>query len=156
SSFQRLQNALSGATAESLTYLAFDLLYLNGYDLRGASLKERKRVLHDLLSTTSATIRYSEHFAVPGGDFLRKVSELGLEGIVSKRGDLPYRAGRSPAWQKIKCLRRQEMVIGGFTDPEGSRQGFGALLLGVYKPDGSLAYSGKVGSGFDDASLANI
>jgi bifunctional non-homologous end joining protein LigD len=156
SSFQRLQNALSGTGAEALTYLAFDLLYLNGYDLRGAPLSERKRVLQELLSDASTTIRYSEHFAVPGRDFLENVGELGLEGMVSKRADLPYQAGRGAAWQKIKCTRRQEMVIGGYTDPEGSRQGFGALLLGVYEPDGQLAYSGKVGSGFDEASLASL
>jgi bifunctional non-homologous end joining protein LigD len=156
SSFQRLQNALSGAAAESLNFLTFDLLYLNGYDLRGALLSERKRVLHELLSDATTTIRYSEHFAVAGRDFLHNVRELGLEGMVSKRADLPYQAGRGAAWQKIKCMRRQEMVIGGFTDPEGSRQGFGALLLGVYEPDGKLAYSGKVGSGFDEALLANL
>jgi bifunctional non-homologous end joining protein LigD len=76
--------------------------------------------------------------------------------MISKRADLPYRGGRGPAWQKIKCMRRQEMVIGGFTDPEGSRHGFGALLLGVYEPDGRLAYSGKVGTGFSDASLVAL
>jgi len=76
--------------------------------------------------------------------------------MVSKRGDLPYRAGRGPAWQKTKCLRRQEVVVGGFTDPEGSRQGFGALLTGLHGADGRLGYCGKVGSGFDDATLASL
>lgn len=155
-SFQRLQNALDATRKQNLAYLAFDLLYLDGYDLREAALTERKRVLERLLANAPATIRYSEHFAVPGRDFLHHVSQLGLEGMVSKRGDLPYRAGRGPAWQKIKCLRRQEMVIGGFTDPEGSRHGFGALLLGLYEADGSLSYCGKVGSGFDDATLAAL
>jgi len=155
-SFQRLQNALDATRKQNLAYLAFDLLYLDGYDLREAALTERKRVLERLLANAPATIRYSEHFAVPGRDFLHHVSQLGLEGMVSKRGDLPYRAGRGPAWQKIKCLRRQEMVIGGFTDPEGSRHGFGALLLGLYEADGSLSYCGKVGSGFDDATLARL
>ncbi|MGH8798858.1 MAG: non-homologous end-joining DNA ligase, partial [Casimicrobiaceae bacterium] len=155
-SFQSLQNALSAANGQNLAYLAFDLLYLDGFDLRGAALSERKRLLRDLLSTAPAAIRYSEHFAVPGPAFLQNVAELGLEGMVSKRADLPYRAGRGPAWQKIKCLRRQELVIGGFTDPAGSRQGFGALLLGIYEPDGQLAYAGKVGSGFSDASLGTL
>ncbi len=155
-SFQALQKALSAADSRDLKYLAFDLLYLNGFDLRDVSLTERKRLLRDLLSSAPAAIQYSEHFAVPGPAFLQNVGELGLEGMISKRADLPYRAGRGPAWQKIKCMRRQEMVIGGYTDPEGSRQGFGALLLGVYEPDGRLAYSGKVGTGFSDASLAAL
>jgi len=155
-SFQALQKALSAADSRNLKYLAFDLLYLNGFDLRDAALTERKRLLRELLSNAPPAIQYSEHFAVPGAAFLQNVAELGLEGMISKRGDLPYRGGRGPAWQKIKCMRRQEMVIGGFTDPEGSRQGFGALLLGVYEPDGRLAYSGKVGTGFSDASLATL
>src|SRR5262249_14966232 len=81
---------------------------------------------------------------------------LGLEGMVSKRGDLAYRAGRGPAWQKTKCLRRQEVVIGGFTDPEGSRHGFGALLTGLYEADRSLSYCGKVGTGLHDTTLASL
>jgi bifunctional non-homologous end joining protein LigD len=155
SSFQRLQNALDGGMHD-LTFLAFDLLYLDGYDLREVALGERKRLLEKLLSGGYAGVKYSGHFAVPGADFLESVRALGLEGVVSKRVDLPYRPGRGPAWQKAKCLRRQEMVIGGFTDPEGSRQGFGALLLGVHEPDGRLRYSGKVGTGFDDATLAKL
>jgi bifunctional non-homologous end joining protein LigD len=155
-SFQRLQNALDASRTQNLDYLAFDLLYLDGYDLREAKLTERKRVLQRLLEDAPATIRFSEHFAVPGSDFLHHVTELGLEGMVSKRGDLPYRAGRGPAWQKTKCMRRQEVVVGGYTDPEGSRQGFGALLTGLYEADGKLTYCGKVGSGFDDATLAAL
>jgi bifunctional non-homologous end joining protein LigD len=155
-SFQALQKALSAADSRKLKYLAFDLLHLNGFDLRDVALLERKRLLREILSSAPAAIQYSEHFAVPGPAFLQNVGELGLEGMISTRGDLPYRAGRGPAWQKIKCLRRQEMVIGGFTDPEGSRHCFGALLLGVYEPDGKLAYSGKVGTGFSDASLAAL
>jgi len=156
SSFQALQKALSAADSRGLKYLAFDLLHLNGFDLRGVALSERKRLLHEILSNAPAAIQYSEHFAVPGPAFLQNVGQLGLEGMISKRADLPYRGGRGPAWQKIKCMRRQEMVIGGFTDPEGSRHGFGALLLGVYEPDGRLAYSGKVGTGFSDASLVAL
>ncbi|HEX3633469.1 MAG TPA: DNA ligase D [Casimicrobiaceae bacterium] len=155
-SFQALQKALSAADSRNLKYLAFDLLHLNGFDLRGVALTERKRLLRELLSSAPAAIQYSEHFAVPGPAFLQNVGDLGLEGMISKRADLPYRGGRGPAWQKIKCMRRQEMVIGGFTDPEGSRQGFGALLLGVNEPDGRLAYAGKVGTGFSDAALAAL
>jgi bifunctional non-homologous end joining protein LigD len=154
-SFQALQNALSGSGAD-LSYLAFDLLYLDGYDLRGVALIERKRVLAQLLEDAPPALKYSEHFAVPGAAFRENVCKLGLEGMVSKRGDQPYRAGRGPAWQKTKCARRQEMVIGGYTDPEGSRERFGALLLGVHESDGSLSYAGKVGTGFTAASLASV
>ncbi|MGH8713111.1 MAG: DNA ligase D, partial [Casimicrobiaceae bacterium] len=155
-SFQALQNALSAPSGQDLAYMAFDLLYLNGFDLRGAALTDRKRLLRELLSSAPAAIKYSEHFSASGPAFFQNVGELGLEGMVSKRADLSYRSGRGPAWQKVKCLRRQELVIGGFTDPEGSRQGFGALLLGVYEAGGKLAYAGKVGTGFSDAALADL
>jgi bifunctional non-homologous end joining protein LigD len=156
SSFQALQNALSGTSKTALTYFAFDLLYLNGIDLRGVALAERKRLLEALLATAPATVKYSEHFAAPGTAFLQNVQALGLEGMISKRADLPYQPGRGSAWQKVKCERRQELVIGGFTDPEGSREGFGALLLGVYDPDGKLSYAGKVGTGFNAKLLASL
>jgi bifunctional non-homologous end joining protein LigD len=155
-SFQALQKALSAADSRGLKYLAFDLLHLNGVDLRGVALKVAQAPVARAPVERASSDQYSEHFAVPGPAFLQNVGELGLEGMISKRADLPYRGGRGPAWQKIKCMRRQEMVIGGFTDPEGSRHGFGALLLGVYEPDGRLAYSGKVGTGFSDASLAAL
>ena len=156
SSFQQLQNALSGASGTPITYFAFDLPYLNGVDLRGVALVERKRVLGELLAAAPDAIKYSEHFSAEGPAFLQSVDALGLEGMVSKRADLPYRAGRGPAWQKVKCKRRQELVIGGYSEPEGSREAFGALLLGVHEPDGRLHYAGKVGSGFDAESLSRI
>lgn len=156
SSFQALQNALSGKGTAPLIYFAFDLLYLDGVDLRGVALAERKQLLKKLLAAAPATLKYSEHFAASGAAFLDNVQTLGLEGMISKRADLPYQPGRGTAWLKVKCVRRQELVIGGFTDPEGSREGFGALLLGVYEPDGGLAYSGKVGTGFNAASLRSL
>ncbi len=155
SSFQALQNALSASPSADLVYLVFDLLYLDGFDLTRVRLTERKELLHSLVSSAGGAIRYSDHFSVPGNDFLANACKLGLEGMVSKRGDLAHHAGRSAAWMKVKCQRRQEMVIGGFTDPGGSRRGFGALLLGVYD-DGKLRYSGRVGTGFDDALLAKL
>jgi len=157
-SFQALQNAIAPTegSAQPLTYFAFDLLYLNGFDLRALKLAERKEILHKLLSSAPPAVKYSDHFAALGADFLKNVCQLGLEGMVSKRSDLSYQAGRGTAWQKVKCLQRQEMVIGGYTDPEGSRHGFGALLLGVYEPDGRLAYAGKVGTGFNEASLTSL
>ena len=152
--FQALQQALSTGTGE-VVYYAFDLLYLNGYDLRGVTLQERKTLLKSLVPA-AGTIRYSDDFAVSGAEFFAHVCKLGLEGMISKRVDSTYQGTRVATWLKVKCARRQEMVIGGFTDPEGSRQGFGALLLGVYDAQGNLRYSGKVGTGFNDAVLATL
>ena len=156
SSFQALQNALGGAGAPALVYFAFDLLFLDGVDLRGVPLAQRKALLEKLVADAPPAIRYSAHFDVPGRAFLDNVAKLGLEGMVSKRADLPYSAGRSSAWQKIKCLQRDEFIVGGYTEPEGSRPGFGALLLGLARPDGSLTYCGRVGTGFNDALLASL
>jgi bifunctional non-homologous end joining protein LigD len=156
SSFQALQNALSASPPADLVYLVFDLLYLDGFDLTRVNLTERKELLHSLLSGVGGGIRYSDHFSVPGKAFLDNACKLGLEGMISKRRDLAHHAGRSGAWLKIKCARRQEMVVGGFTDPGGSRRGFGALLLGVYDDKGKLLYSGRVGTGFDDELLSSL
>lgn len=153
-SFQALQRALSTGTGDVLYYV-FDLLYINGYDLRAVNLQGRKKLLKRIVPA-AGTIRYSEDFAVPGPEFFAKVCKLGFEGMVSKRVDSIYQGTRGTAWLKIKCGRRQELVVGGFTDPEGSRQGFGALLLGVYDADGNLRYSGKVGTGFNDTLLVKL
>ncbi len=155
SSFQALQNVLSNGPG-SLLYFAFDLLYADGIDLRGAALIDRKRALQQLLEGAPDLFQYSDHFAVPGADFFKNICALGLEGMVCKRVDGTFQPGRSPAWLKVKCVRRQEFVIGGYTDPEGSRFGFGALHLGVYEPDERLTYVGKVGTGFDDKSLTSL
>src|ERR1043166_85563 len=144
-SFQALQNALSGINSE-LVYMVFDLPYLNGYDLRKVALEERKGLLQRLIPA-GGSIRYSEHFDSPGQAFFGEACKLGLEGIVSKRAGSAYQGVRAKTWLKVKCARRQEMVIGGYTNPEGSRQGFGALLLGVYDDEGKLRYCGKVGTG---------
>lgn len=159
-SFQRLQNALGDGSAR-LIYYAFDLLHLDGRDLRAAPLLERKRTLQSLLSdggktASIAIIRYSEHRIGGGQELFAKACEIGLEGIVSKRVDDPYRSGRSRSWVKIKCSQNQEFVIGGFTDPAGARLGFGALLLGVYEENGALRYAGRVGTGFDDRFLRDL
>ncbi len=151
-----MQNALSTIAEAELSYLVFDLLYLDGFDLRKVALLDRKRTLQALLADTSGPIRYSDHFSAPGVQFLENVCGLGLEGMVSKRADGAHFAGRSPAWVKTKCMRRQEVIIGGFTDPGGSRAGFGALLLGVHNEKGDLLYCGRVGTGFDDRMLASL
>ncbi|MBI4410737.1 MAG: DNA ligase D [Gemmatimonadetes bacterium] len=157
-SFQALQNALSRDRQEDLVYYAFDLPYLNGYDLRALPLEQRKSILSALLTGDAAEagrIRYSDHVEGRGEEFHRQACALGLEGIVAKRRDAPYRSGRARDWLKVKCLQRQEFVVGGYTDPSGARTGFGALLLGVYR-DGRLVHVGKVGTGFTDQSLRDL
>ncbi|HSQ04111.1 MAG TPA: DNA ligase D [Burkholderiales bacterium] len=153
SSFQALQNALSGANGKDFYYYVFDLPYLDGYDLRQAPLLERKRVLHTLIASKEGPLRLSEHIVGSGAEYFNESCRLKLEGIISKRADSTYQAGRGRAWVKVKCELRQEVVIGGYTDPEGSRTAFGALLLGVYEEKGQLRYCGKVGTGFNDATL---
>ena len=156
-SFQVLQNALADPTQGSLTYFAFDVPYLDGYDLRKVPLLERKRVLKTLVPESDPVLRLGVEYLGPGPAFLEQACSLGLEGAVSKRADSLYRDGvRTREWVKVKCAQRQEMVIGGFTDPQKSRRGFGALLLGVYEPGGKLRYAGKVGTGFDDRTLVSL
>jgi len=154
SSFQALQNAMSEGAA-SLVYYAFDLMYVDGYDLRGVPLVQRKAFLGKLLGA-HAPLRFSDHISGNGAAFLAEACKLGLEGIVSKRASSTYQGKRSGAWIKVKCAQRQELVIGGYTDPQGSRSGFGALLLGVYDATGELRYAGKVGTGFNAATLATL
>ncbi|HWI15310.1 MAG TPA: DNA ligase D, partial [Burkholderiales bacterium] len=154
SSFQALQNALSRGGSE-LYYYVFDLPYLDGYDLRRATLLDRKQLLEELIPAKADPLRLSAHVAAPGADYFKEACRLKLEGIISKRADAEYTSGRGRSWLKVKCEMRQEMVIGGYTDPEGARKGFGALLIGVYE-DGKLRYSGKVGTGFNAATLAAL
>jgi bifunctional non-homologous end joining protein LigD len=155
-SFQSLQNALSGQHATRLHYFAFDLPYLDGYDLRQVPLVERKRLLEALLQDAPETLRYSSHVQGSGEAFLKGACDHELEGIVSKRAQSVYQGGRCRDWLKVKCSARQELVIAGFTDPQGSRSGFGALLLGIHDKDGTLRYAGKVGTGFNDEMLAGL
>jgi bifunctional non-homologous end joining protein LigD len=155
-SFQALQNVLAGENAAKLHYFVFDLLYLNGHDLRRVPLVERKKLLERLLESAPASIRCSAHVQGRGDAFLKEACNHKLEGIISKRAQSAYVGGRCRDWLKVKCSLRQELVIGGYTDPQGSRTGFGALLLGVYEEDGSLSYSGKVGTGFNEATLGEL
>jgi bifunctional non-homologous end joining protein LigD len=144
-SFQALQNRRPDAP---LAYFVFDLLHLDGRDLREQPIEIRKERLRSLLDDLGAgePFRYSDHVIGGGADFHRQACALGLEGIVSKRLGARYRAGRNLDWQKTKCVRRQEFVIGGFTDPEGSREGVGSLLIGYYDGD-ALRWAGGVGTG---------
>lgn len=159
SSFRRLQEALSEERTRGLVYQVFDLLHLRDHDLTRVPLEERKRTLHDLMATSEASgerVRYTDHIEGKGPAFLERACGMGLEGIISKRRDAPYAAGRNKGWLKAKCTRHRELVIGGYTDPAGSRTGFGALLLGAHDDDGRLVYVGKVGTGFDERRLLRL
>jgi len=156
-SFADLQDAISAKHTEGLTFFAFDLIYRDGWDLTGAKLEDRKAALAELIPPhAEGMLRYSDHQAGQGPEFLRQAAAHGVEGIVAKRRDKPYEPGRGRHWLKIKCRNRDEFVIVGFTDPEGSREGFGALLLGYYDPSGTLRYAGRVGSGFSAAQLGKL
>ena len=153
--FQALQNSLAGDRQGELVYFAFDLLELDGKDVGGAPLEERKEALRRIVPADGGPIRYSRHWVGDGSNVFREACRLGFEGLVSKRRDLPYRAGRSPGWLKSKCLLRQEFAIGGFTLPSGPREGIGSLLVGVHE-GGRLRFAGKVGTGFTEASSRDL
>jgi bifunctional non-homologous end joining protein LigD len=156
--FGALQRALSEKNPGRLVYMAFDLLHADGWDLRDVALEKRKEALRAYLEAAGPTvdsIRYVDHITGSGSAFHAQACELALEGSVSKRLDRPYREGRTRDWLKVKCLHRQEFVVTGWTEPRGSRTGFGALLLGVYE-DGVLRHAGRVGTGFTAADLAEI
>jgi bifunctional non-homologous end joining protein LigD len=156
SSFQALQNAFDSRFTGTIVYCVFDLLYLNGYDLRSTPLIERKRLLASLLHRSSdGHLRYSDHLIGDNQAAFEEACRQGLEGLIVKRADAGYRSGRGRSWLKVKCEQRQEFVIGGFTEPAGSRQGFGALLVGFYEQE-QLRYAGKVGTGFSDSLLKKL
>lgn len=156
-SFQALQNAFDANRPQDIVVFAFDLPYLNGYDLRDVPLVQRRALLRALLEGfDDDTIRFSEDFALDANDLLHSACEMALEGIVGKQRDSRYTSRRSGAWIKLRCRRRQEFVIGGYSEPAGSRSGFGALLLGVYDASGKLHYAGRVGTGFDASMLRSI
>jgi bifunctional non-homologous end joining protein LigD len=155
SSFAMLQQALSDGRTGGLVLYLFDLLYRDGMDLRGCSLEERKAALEDLPHAGSP-LRFSEHLAGVAAAMRVRACAMGLEGIICKRIDSPYKAGRGRAWLKVKCQGREEFVVLGFTRPQGSRSGLGALQLGYYDPKGKLHYAGGCGSGFSDAVLADL
>jgi bifunctional non-homologous end joining protein LigD len=159
SSFGALQNRGEPREGQQLVYFVFDLLERDGHDLRPLPLEERKRALATLLAAQQrrapGPLRYVDHIDGDGAAFFARACREGLEGIVSKRRDRAYLAGRSLDWVKTKCMKRQEFVIGGFTEPKGAREGLGALLVGVYEGE-SLRYAGKVGTGFGNAAAADL
>jgi len=156
--FQALQNAFDTEHDERITYYLFDLPWLGGEDLRALPLQQRRATLARLLEGhASQVIRYSADFKEPVASLLDSACRLELEGLIGKRADSPYVGRRSSDWVKLKCKQRQEFVIVGYTDPKGSRSGFGALLLALHDHgSGPLRYAGKVGTGFSAATLDSI
>ncbi|MGH8698149.1 MAG: DNA ligase D, partial [Burkholderiales bacterium] len=162
-SFQRLQNRARlsrlpdirhAAVENAATLYLFDLLALDGHDLRSLPLTRRKALLAELLPK-AGPLRYSEHFAEQGEALYEQVMRLGLEGIVAKKADAPYRSGRSEQWIKIRADRTDDFVVVGYSAPRGSRGGFGALHVADYV-DGRLTYAGRAGSGFTAAQLKEV
>ncbi|MGE5385472.1 MAG: DNA ligase D [Betaproteobacteria bacterium] len=154
--FGALQNAFGDERTAAVRYFVFDLPFHGGYDLRPVPLAERRKRLESLLRQAPERIRFSADFEASGHDILQNACRLKLEGIIGKRVDRPYISGRSNDWIKLKCTQRQEFVIVGYSDPQGSRVGFGALLLAVHDEAGRLRYAGRVGAGFDDTNLAAL
>ena len=152
-----LQNAFDAHRPQDISLYFFDIPYLNGYDLRNVPLVQRRAILQALLEPVDdEVLRFSNDFAFSAGDLLKSACDMAMEGIIGKRRDSTYVSGRSPAWIKLKCRRRQEFVIGGYSEPSGSRGEFGALLLGVYDEKGKLQYAGRVGTGFDASTLRSV
>jgi bifunctional non-homologous end joining protein LigD len=136
-------------------YYIFDVLWAGDRDVRPLPLRQRKQILRDLLSFADP-LRFTEYINTDGEAYFRQACAAGWEGVIAKRADVPYRAGRTRDWLKFKCESGQEFVIGGFTDPRGTRIGFGALLLGYYDPGHQLIYAGKVGTGFTQQTLTSL
>jgi bifunctional non-homologous end joining protein LigD len=135
-------------------FYVFDILWLEGHDLRRLPLRTRKRLLRDALQF-HGPVRWTPHRNRDGEAFFAEACRKGWEGLIAKRAGSPYVATRSSDWLKLKCEHGQELVIGGYTEPRGSRVEFGALLLGYYR-DGQLEYAGKVGTGFDTGTLHSL
>jgi DNA ligase D-like protein (predicted ligase) len=155
-SFSAMQAATDARTTDGLVLVLFDLLFLDGDDLTGEPLRVRKERLEALLARAPPGLQYSEHHLVSGESFYRNACKLGIEGVVSKRLDCPYKPGDRGFWRKVKCLNREEFVVVGWTDPEGSRPHLGALLLAYYAPDGRLVYAGRAGTGMNTDQLRRL
>lgn len=155
--FQHLQNAFDSQRTDELRYYVFDMPYCAGYDLRKVPLQRRRALLREwLVAHPSERVRFSESFDARPRELLESARRIGMEGLIGKRIESTYVPGRSATWIKLKYRNRQEFVVGGYTDPQGSRSAFGALLLGVHDAPGALRYAGRVGSGFDERTLREI
>jgi bifunctional non-homologous end joining protein LigD len=155
SDFSALQNALKEGKTRGLIYYAFDLLHLDGFDLKSVPLVERKQLLGALIAAGGGPLRFSEHFDENGDLMLQHVCRLGAEGIVSKRRDGLYRSGRTTDWTKAKCTNRQEFVVLGYVPSTTTRKAIGSLVLGYYDK-GKLLHAGRVGTGFSNKAATEI
>lgn len=157
SDFQRLQPRMQASGPEEAArqvkvfYYVFDCMHADGHDLSNVPLKDRKSLLRKAVEWEDP-LRFTEHRIADSLDYYEQACDKGWEGLIAKKADAGYTHGRSANWLKFKCVMQQEFVIGGFTEPEGERKGFGALLLGFYR-EGKLVYAGQVGTGFDDEFL---
>ena len=156
--FQALQNAFDAGRSGSIVYYLFDLPYLNGVDLREVPVEERRAALATVLKLNeNPLLRFSDAFSESPEALLNSACEMQMEGLIGKRLGSPYVSRRTSDWIKLKCKHRQEFVVVGFTDPKGARSAFGALLLGLHDRDsGELRYAGKVGTGFNEATLKRL
>ena len=154
--FSRLQAAMDEGRTDQLVFFAFDLLFLNGLSTAQLPLIKRKERLQRLFKKEISGLRYSEHVTGDGPGFRAQACRLGLEGAISKQADRPYAPGDRGIWVKSKCLNREEFVVVGWTDPEGSRSHIGALLLGYYTEDGRLHYAGRAGTGMTEKELKRL
>jgi len=160
-SFARLQNRMkinsekeARESSVKVYYYLFDIMHLDGFDLTGADLGDRKAILKNALSFRDP-VRFTPHRKKEGEKYHREACKKGWEGIIAKKAGSSYAHSRSRNWLKFKCVNEQELVIGGFTEPQGSRVGFGALLVGYYEK-GKFRYAGKVGTGYDDDTLEKL
>jgi bifunctional non-homologous end joining protein LigD len=154
--FSRLQAAMDEGRTDELVLFVFDLLFLNGESTARLPLTERKTRLKRLFRTEIGGLRYADHVVGDGPRFRKHACKVGLEGAISKRADQPYVPGDRGIWVKSKCLSREEFVVVGWTEPEGSRRHIGALLLGYYTKDGRLRYAGRAGTGMTDKELQRL
>jgi DNA ligase D-like protein (predicted ligase) len=155
-SFSGMQAATDNRRSAALVYFAFDLLFVDGAGIADRPLVERKAQLERILAGAPGSIRYSDHVVGDGPRFRAAACQARAEGVVSKRLDAPYIPGDRGLWRKTKCLNREEFVIVGWTDPEGSRPYLGALLLGYCTDDGRLLYAGRAGGGMSEAVLQRL
>ncbi len=159
-SFSKLQQRMHSKGEQSdnkvkVYYYLFDMVYIDDHDISGLPLRDRKKILSGSINFSEDLLVYCTHINEKGEDYYRKACQKGWEGVIAKEATSTYVHSRSKKWLKFKCVNRQEMVIGGFTDPQGSRKGFGALLIGYYE-DKKLQYAGKVGTGYTDDLLEEL
>jgi bifunctional non-homologous end joining protein LigD len=157
-SFSKLQPRMQSKEADTnveVFFYAFDLIWLEGYDIAKLALRQRKALLKKALNSDNKTLRYTQHRNKEGEKYLREACSKGWEGLIAKDANSVYRHSRSKKWLKFKCDKSQELIICGYTPPGGSRKHFGALIVGYYD-DGKLKHAGKVGTGYDEDTLERL